>query len=164
MMMFLFKRLASSKIRTRIFVGYLCGALTLTAVGILMYSAVGQIRARLLSVSTSQQQFSRAQQIIWLDEVLTQSTRNYVLTQDSSWQERYDSFLPQLEEIIIEAQENAADAEMQALFAQQEVVNDELAALETNAFNLLQAGKPEQALALLDSAEYQRAKETYSTP
>lgn len=161
--MSIFKRLASGKIRTRIFVGYLCGALTLAAVGTLMYYAVGQIRARLVSVSASQQQLSRAQQIIWLDEVLTQSMRNYVLTQDSDWQERYDIFLPQLEDLIIAAQENAADAEMQALFAQQEVVNDELAALETDAFNLLQAGKPDQALALLDSAEYQRAKETYAS-
>ncbi|MBD1918043.1 MULTISPECIES: methyl-accepting chemotaxis protein [Cyanophyceae] len=161
-MMFLFKRLASSKIRTRIFVGYLCGALTLTAVGIVTYSAIEQIRTRLVSVSASQQQLSRAQQIIWLDEVLTQSMRNYVLTQDSRWQERYDFYFGPLENLIIAAQADAADPEIQALFDQQKVLNDKLAELETETLELLQAGQPERALALLDGAEYQQTKTAYT--
>ncbi|MBW4480925.1 MAG: methyl-accepting chemotaxis protein [Tildeniella torsiva UHER 1998/13D] len=161
-MKFIFKRLASSKIRTRIFVGYLCGALTLAAVGTVTYYAVSQIRARLSSVSASQQQLSRAQQIIWLDEVLTQSMRNYVLTQDSRWQERYDAYFAPLENLIVAAQANAADPEIQALFDQQKVLNDKLADLETETLNLLQAGQPDQALALLDGAEYQQTKTAYT--
>ena len=161
-MMLIFKRFAPTTIRTRIFVGYLGGALVLAAVGTLMYSAIGQIRTRLVSVSASQQQLSRAQQIIWLDELLTQSTRNYVLTQDSRWQERYDIFLPQIEDLIAAAQENAVDADMQALFSRQEVLNDRLAALETEAVDLLEAGQPEQALAVLDSADYERTKAGYT--
>jgi methyl-accepting chemotaxis protein len=160
--MLIFKRFAPSKIRTRIFVGYLCGALTLAAVGTVMYSAIGQIRLRLVSVSASQQQFSRAQQIVWLDEVLTQSMRNYVLTQDLRWQSRYDTYLPQLEALIVAAQANATEAEMQALFARQYVVNDELARLESIAFEQVAAGQPEPALALLDSPQYQQAKDTYT--
>lgn len=161
-MMFLFKRLASSKIRTRIFVGYLCGAIALAAVGTVTYSAIEQIRARLVSVSASQQQLSRAQQIMWLDEVLTQSMRNYVFTQDSRWQERYDFYFAPLENLIIAAQADAADPKIQALFDQQKLLNDKLAALETDALALLQRGQAEQALALLDGVEYQQAKTAYT--
>ncbi|MGG6239199.1 methyl-accepting chemotaxis protein [Nodosilinea sp. AN01ver1] len=161
-MMFLLKRLASSKIRTRIFVGYLGGAIALVGIGTTMYFAIGQIRTRLLSVSASQQQLSRAQQIMWLDEVLTQSMRNYVLTQDSQWQERYDANFAPLENLIIAAQANAVDPEIQALFDQQKGLNDKLAELETDVVNLLELGQPEQALALLDGPEYQRTKTAYS--
>ena len=161
-MMPIVKKLAVSKIRTRIFVGYLCGALTLAAVGTSMYYAVGQIRSRLVSVSASQQQLSRAHQILWLDEVLTQSTRNYVLTQDIRWQERYDTYFAPLEDLIIAAQANATDPKIQALFEQQKVLNDKLAELETEAVGLLQSGEPGPALVLLDGAEYQQTKEAYN--
>lgn len=160
--MSIFKRVASSKIRTRIFVGYLCGAVTLAAVGTLMYYAVGQIRTRLVSVSASQQQLSRAQQILWLDEVLTQSMRNYVLTQDDRWQERYDTYFTPLEDLIIAAEADAVDPEIQALFDQQKVLNDTLADLETQAVDFLLAGNPEQALLVLDGAAYQQTKEAYT--
>lgn len=161
-MMFIFKGLASSKIRTRIFVGYLCGAIALAAVGTATYYAVSQIRARLSSVSASQQQLSRAQQIMWLDEVLTQSMRNYVLTQDRRWQERYDVYFDPLENLIIDAQANADNPEIQALFDQQKGLNDTLANLETEAVELLEAGQAAQALAILDGAEYEQAKGAYS--
>ncbi len=160
--MLIFKRFAPTTIRTRIFVGYLCGALVLAAVGTLMYSAIGQIRQRLVSVSASQQQLSRAQQIIWLDELLTQSTRNYVFTQDSSWQERYDIFLPQIADLIVAAQANAADPEIQALFSRQQLLDNKLADLESETFELMQAGQSDQALAILDSAEYQNTKAAYT--
>ncbi|WOD39241.1 methyl-accepting chemotaxis protein [Nodosilinea sp. E11] len=160
--MFIFKQLASSKIRTRIFVGYLCGALTLTAVGTVMYYAVGQIRHRLVAVSASQQQLSRAQQIVWLDEVLTQSMRNYVFTQDSRWQDRYNRVEPQLDALLTAAQANATNTEMQSLFAQQDTINRQLVQLETAAFDLVTAGQSAQAVALLDGPEYQRLKEAYT--
>jgi methyl-accepting chemotaxis protein len=156
------KGLASSKIRLQIFLSYLAIALLLTGVGTVTYAAAGQIRQRLLSVSASQKQLSRAQQIVWLDEVLTQSMRNYVLTQQPSWRSRYDTYLPQLDSLIGEARANATTAEMQALFDQQQVVNDELAALEDDALDLMAVGKPAQALALLDGPQYQRAKATYA--
>ncbi|WP_275332286.1 methyl-accepting chemotaxis protein [Nodosilinea sp. PGN35] len=158
----LFKRLAAGKIRTRIFVGYLCGAMTLAAVGTATYHAVGQIRAMLVSVSASQQQLSRAHQILWLDEVLTQSMRNYVLTQDSRWQERYDTYFDPLEDLIIAAQAEASDPKIQALFDQQKVLNDKLAALETEAVDLLLAGNPDAALLVLDGAAYQQTKAAYN--
>ena len=158
----LFKRLAASKIRLQIFVGYLCGALTLVAVGTAMYYALGQIRQRLVSVSASQQQFSRAQEIIWLDEVLTQSLRNYIYTQDPRWQQRYDSAALQLDEVIATAQENATDADSQALFAEQEIANAQLVDLEAEAFALAQRNRSAAAIALVEGPEYQRWKEAYT--
>lgn len=128
-----------------------------------MYFAIGQIRARLISVNASQQQLSRAQQIVWLDEVLTQSIRNYVLTQNSQWQERYDTYFDPLENLITAAQDNAADPEIQTLFDQQKVFNDTLAEIETDVVELLESGQPDQALALLDGPEYQRAKAGYNS-
>ncbi|WP_052049664.1 methyl-accepting chemotaxis protein [Leptolyngbya sp. KIOST-1] len=161
-MMSFLKQLASSKIQTRIFIGYLGGAIALVTVGALMYSAVGQVRSRLISVSASQKQLSRAHQILWLDEVLTQSMRNYVLTQDSQWQERYDIHFDPLEELIIAAQANAANPNVEALFEQQKGLNDTLAELETEALERLNAGQPDQALAVLDGPEYQRTKIAYT--
>lgn len=127
-----------------------------------MYAAIGGIQTQLVSVSTSQQQLLRAQQIVWLDEVLTQSLRNYIFTQNPVWKTRYDEAAIQLDEVIAKAQSVATESEMQALFARQNEANAELVTLETQAFALVQSGQISQALALIDSETYQRWKTIYA--
>lgn len=157
-----FKKLSASKIRLRIFGGYICVAIAVAGVGTVMYSAIEGIRTQLVAVSTSQQQLLRAQQIVWLDEVLTQSLRNYIFTQDLAWKNRYDGAAIELDGVIAEAQAVATDAGIQQLFARQNEANAELVALENQAFSLVQAGQAEQALALIDSQVYQRWKTIYA--
>lgn len=140
-----FKKLSASKIRLRIFGGYICVAIAVAGVGTVMYSAIEGIRTQLVAVSTSQQQLLRAQQIVWLDEVLTQSLRNYIFTQDLAWKNRYDDTAIELDAVITQAQSVATDAGMQRLFARQNEANAELVELENRAFALVQSGQAEQA-------------------
>lgn len=101
-----------------------------------------------------------AQFIRYYDEVLTQSARNYAFTQDKKWEERYKEIEPELDKIIKNAILNGDELEKQ-FFSNVDTANMKLVEMEYKSLDLVNTGKPDDALALLESEEYWNQKKIY---
>lgn len=148
-----------TKIRTAI----LTVSVIMIATGVGMFLIVSTIGGNLEQSSYYQQQFTHAQEIRWLDEVLTQSLRNYIFTEEEHWLERYLEHADILDETVssaVAAGEAANDDDTVDIFARQDQANAELIALEDEAIALVEAGDTDEALALVESTEYDRHKDT----
>lgn len=98
--------------------------------------------------------------IIYVDEVLTMSTRMAAFTSDLSWESRYNNIVDTLNVSInkaIEISPQAAKA-----FREVDEANQALIQMETEAFTLIKASKKEEAQSLLLGTSYTLQKETYS--
>jgi methyl-accepting chemotaxis protein PixJ len=100
--------------------------------------------------------------IIHLDEVLTMSARMAASTGSTKWEDRYNQYVPQLDESIKEVLKDIPVAE-QANPAQTDAANKKLVDMETKAFELNRKGKSPEALALLLGPEYEKQKTVYSS-
>lgn len=100
-------------------------------------------------------------EIIYLDEVLTMSARMAASTGDLQWENRYRIFEPKLDAVIKQtiamAPETYANHTMQT-----DEANIKLVSMENEAFNLTRQGKPQNALSILFSSEYEQQKRIYS--
>lgn len=99
-------------------------------------------------------------QIIYLDEVLTMSSRMAAATGESQWEIRYRRFEPKLDSAIKEAI-NLAPETFENHTVQINKANTKLVAMENRAFSLVENGYREKALAYLFSDQYQKLKEIY---
>jgi methyl-accepting chemotaxis protein PixJ len=99
--------------------------------------------------------------IIHLDEVLTMSARMAASTGSTKWEDRYNQYVPQLDESIKEVLKDIPASE-QANPEQTDVANKKLVDMETKAFELNRKGKSPEALALLLGSEYEKQKAVYS--
>ncbi|MBR8829315.1 MAG: methyl-accepting chemotaxis protein [Gomphosphaeria aponina SAG 52.96 = DSM 107014] len=99
--------------------------------------------------------------IVHLDEVLTMSARMAASTGDLKWEERYQSFEPELAQSIEEVLKTSPESYQQDAAAT-DAANIKLIELETQAFELVEQGKSKEALALLLGEEYQTQKEIYA--
>ena len=152
-----------SRLRWEILGAFLIVSLLLIGIAGLMFSWLQSIEYNLDSIHLEHEQLKSAQEIVWLDEVLTHSTRSYIFTQDSAWRQRYDHYGARLEEVIARAGERATDKETRDLFRRQAEANNMLVALEQQAFAAVKDGNPEQARLLLEGDEYRTWKKLYST-
>jgi methyl-accepting chemotaxis protein PixJ len=100
-------------------------------------------------------------QVIHLDEVLTMSARMAASTGDRKWEERYNKFVPQLDEAIKGVLKDVPTA-MQVDPERTDIANKKLVDLETQSFTLNRQGKSKAALSLLLGAEYEQQKAIYS--
>jgi hypothetical protein len=100
--------------------------------------------------------------IVHLDEVLTMSARMAVATGESRWEERYRRFEPQLEAAINEAIELAPESGSAEAAAHTDVANIALVNMENQAFDLVRAGRFEEARTILFGNEYRRQKRIYA--
>jgi methyl-accepting chemotaxis protein PixJ len=100
-------------------------------------------------------------QVIYLDEVLTMSARMAASTGNSKWEERYNQFVPQLDEAIKDVLKDVPTS-MQTDPEKTDLANKKLVDLETQAFALNHQGKSKAALSLLLGAEYEQQKAIYS--
>lgn len=100
-------------------------------------------------------------EVVWLDEVLTQSARNYAFTGDPFWKERYDRFGAELDKKIIQAKQGAPDQVVEGLFVKVDEANRTLVELERESQALVEKGDREGALRVLDSPKYAAWKEFY---
>ncbi|QLH04782.1 hypothetical protein C5F49_05225 [Nitrosopumilus oxyclinae] len=97
-------------------------------------------------------------QIIYYDEILTQSARNYVFTQNEKWKERYFETEPLLDSILKDPY-SPVDNEV---ILELDEINIELVKMENTAFDLVSQGNSEQAIEILESDEYTKLKQRYS--
>ena len=103
---------------------------------------------------------SLAQFIRYYDEVLTMSARNYAFTSDVKWKDRYNSVVPQLDEIIKEAIQRG-DEKDKEFFSSVDVANLALVEMEERSIELVDQGRESEAIAILESEEYWKQKGIY---
>lgn len=145
----------------------LVGTITATVVGSLLLTGISSWNIWNIYRSfgeTVNRQFElqkRTGQIAHYDEVLTMSARMAASTGDLKWQERYDQFVPLLDQAIKDTLDNVT-AEIQAEASKTDDANIKLIEMETQAFELVKQGKAPEALKLLLGPEYSDLKATYA--
>lgn len=100
--------------------------------------------------------------IVYLDEVLTMSTRMAAATGELQWQQRYQKYEPELEKAISTAQELVPNAYAGEEVATTEAANRRLVEMEEQAFGWIENNQPQKAQQLLRSETYQTQKQKYS--
>ncbi|ACK70389.1 methyl-accepting chemotaxis sensory transducer [Gloeothece citriformis PCC 7424] len=99
-------------------------------------------------------------EIIYLDEVLTMSARMAASTGNYKWEQRYNDHVSPLDQAIKEVIEIAPSYKED--IAKTDQANQTLIGIETQAFQLVREQKPQEALQLLLSPEYDANKQIYS--
>ena len=102
-----------------------------------------------------------AGKIVWLDEVLTQSTRNYIFTKDKKWKSRYDTYGEKLDSVIKRAKVLADSKYEKRVFSLQDEANLNLVKIELQAHFLVEKGDIEKAKIVFNSSEYTKWKKKY---
>jgi len=98
-------------------------------------------------------------EIIYLDEVLTMSARMGAVTGNPRWEERYLNFEPKLDATIKEVINLVPQADSPEKV---DAANIRLVQLEKQAFELARNARPEEAVDLLFSEEYESNKQIYA--
>jgi hypothetical protein len=99
-------------------------------------------------------------QILYLDEVLTDSCSLAAVTGEPRWESRYREFLPQLDAAIAEATSLVPAAKSE--LTEVDAANAALVRLEDQAFALVRESELAKAWELLCGAEYGRNKREYA--
>jgi HAMP domain-containing protein len=120
-----------------------------------------QIPQSLETIRKNSELDTLAQSIKYYDEVLTQAARNYAYTQDVKWKDRYNSVVADLDAILKQAI-SEGEKEDQELFSSIDVANLALVDMEVRAMELVDGGKAQNAIAILESQEYWDQKGIYS--
>jgi methyl-accepting chemotaxis protein PixJ len=100
--------------------------------------------------------------IVYLDEVLTMSARMAASTGNTKWEDRYNQFVPKLDETIKALMQDVPVAS-QSNPEQTAIANQKLVDMETKSFKLVDQGKSTQALNLLLGKDYETQKKIYSS-
>ncbi|NQZ88975.1 MAG: response regulator [Colwellia sp.] len=103
---------------------------------------------------------NQARLIRYYDEILTQSARNYALTQEKRWLQRYYAFEPELDLALKQAIAIGAPQDKQ-IFEDISQANINLIAMEYKAIKLVNDGKPTDAIQLMISGNYALQKDIY---
>ena len=99
-------------------------------------------------------------QILFLDEVLTNSCSLAAATGEPRWEERYQRFLPKLDAAIAQAVELVPATKEE--LAEVDGANAALVQVEDHALALVRQKQATQAWELLNGKEYQRNKQEYA--
>ncbi|MEO0374017.1 MAG: methyl-accepting chemotaxis protein [Cyanobacteria bacterium P01_A01_bin.17] len=146
---------------------HLLGTMGVTVAGsvVLTLVSVGNmVRTYQGFQSTVNKQFElqkQADKITYVDEVLTMSSRMAASTGDLKWEERYNNFVPLLDDAIANTLDNVTD-EIRAEASKTDAANQALIEMETQAFELVRAGRAPEALQLLLGPEYSKQKTIYA--
>lgn len=99
-------------------------------------------------------------QILYLDEVLTNSCSLAAVTGEPRWEERYRKFLPELDTALNQATELVPDAK--AELSAVDGANKSLVRLEDESFALARERQLDRAWQTLNGDEYRRTKQEYA--
>ena len=120
-----------------------------------------EIPMLITELSDSSRLLSHAHLIEYYDEVLTQSARNYAFTQNVIWKERYYETELKLDLEIAGALENGTE-QTNKIFVKINDANISLIELEYLSLNLVDAGKSDESIIILESEEYWNLKKKYN--
>jgi two-component system, sensor histidine kinase len=136
--------------------------LTVTFAILLMAAASAWQFASYRDINTRQILFTEATgEINRIDEVLTMSALMYAKTAEPKWAKRYEENTPLLEAAIVKAMSIGPAGVKENLDAV-ELANTKLIDFERLSFALADAGKRENAFAILSSQDYANLKATYN--
>jgi diguanylate cyclase (GGDEF)-like protein len=137
--------------------GFFAAAALLASIGILIgYSTISQFQP----VTEKQVELIRsAEEIRYLDEVLTMSARMAAFTGDPDWEARYLAAEPKLDRAIAVGQQLG---HLDDPLARISAANERLIELELKAFSLVKAKRRAEAVWLLLSQDYLDNKRVYS--
>ncbi len=142
---------------------------TLAIAGVLMLAVLASAMAwttysNYRTIETIQHREMRIQdlrgQILYLDEVLTDSCSLAAVTGEARWEERYRKHLPKLDAAIDQVIELVPEAK--AELAEVNEANAKLVGFEDDAFTLVRQGKSAKAWELLNGDAYRRYKSEYA--
>ncbi len=141
------------------------GLILFLGVGIIMSLSLvhtQEVQKRLAELTLAEKLTVLAEEIVWLDEVLTQSTRNYIFTADPYWKKRYEKYGTRLDSHIIEAKKLSRDSFEKDLFKKQDKANNALVKLEVKIHQLVEKGNIKAAKEMITSKDYDHWKVIYS--
>lgn len=100
-------------------------------------------------------------EIVYLDEVLTMSSRMNAATGNRMWEKRYQQFEPKLDAAIKNSITLAPQVYSSQNAQKTDAANQKLVQMEYQSFDLVKNGQKELAQALLSSKQYQSEKQKY---
>jgi methyl-accepting chemotaxis protein PixJ len=100
-------------------------------------------------------------QAVYMDEALTMSAKMLVNTGDRAWETRYNDLAAKYDVVFKRFLANLPQ-QMQEESKKTDTASAKLFALEEQAFKLVKAGKKEEAITILNGAEYNSTKEIYT--
>lgn len=98
-------------------------------------------------------QFYHVELMMYYEEAMAQSARNYALTTDKKWERRYIEFEPLANKLLKDALKKAG-FKLRSFFSKMDISNQKLCKLEYNAIKLVNNKNSKQATDFLDSKEY----------
>ncbi len=149
------------KIKYKLFILSFIYSLGLSILLFFIFNHSRKLEERVTFLTNAQELNGLAQDIIWLDEVLTQSTRNYIFTQEEVWRNRYDLHGAILDNKIKRAKSLAIGSFEIDLFNRQDKANLKLVDIELQAHSLVSKGNSQKALELINSKNYLEWKQIY---
>jgi two-component system, cell cycle sensor histidine kinase and response regulator CckA len=103
----------------------------------------------------------QARLILYYDEVLTQSVRNFAFTQNPMWEHRYFAFEPLLDTAIQQFTDHG-DEEDKNIFKEIAQANVALVSMEHDAIQQVKKSNPSKAISIMESSQYRDQKGIYS--
>lgn len=139
-------------------------SLTITALLTYLFIVSGnEIRNKDKQLLSKQTTIIRlGEQIIYLDEVLTMSTRLAAATGNKSWEDRYNKFESILTSKIEKAKILSSDLIIERFIEETENSNNVLVSMEQAAFLKINQGQLKEAKTILSSSKYMNHKKIYS--
>lgn len=101
-------------------------------------------------------------QIVWYDEILTMSAHLAAASGERKWVDRYLEHEPLLTGAINQSMALSDNVNAKAATAATDAANNALVAMETRSFELIEAGRGNEAYALLTSSDYVHQKKIYA--
>ncbi|MFH1054699.1 MAG: ATP-binding protein [Candidatus Altiarchaeota archaeon] len=156
-------------IRTKLFISLLTMVLFVLLIGYITLANLSEIKRLVdtnsenidINLLNSEQLKQDAMDIQYYDEVLTQSARNYAYTGDIKWKTRYLDAEPTLEATIKNALK-LSDENERRIFSAMDEANVALGAIEHKSLDYVDSGMRQEAIDILDGAEYSTQKGIYS--
>lgn len=99
------------------------------------------------------EKFYHAEMMMYYEEVMAQSARNYALTSNKKWEQRYIEFEPLADKLLKNALKKAG-FKFRSFFSEMDISNQKLCKMENNSIKLVNDKKSQQAVDYLDSKEY----------
>ena len=156
------------KLAPKLIVGFSTVIIAIICVWIILLFQLNQAENNLSDLQDNDKELEKSTElndlainIQYYDEMLTQSARNYAFTEDVKWKERYSTDEPKLDKMIKRSNE-IGDENDREFFASINSANLVLVEMEYKSIELVDQGKPADAVNILESAQYWDLKKMYA--
>lgn len=155
------------RIAPKLLIGFLAVIITIFCIESISIFQLSQIEKPVSELQTNTETLQKtlelndlAVNMKYYDEILTQSARNYVFTQDIKWKEQYKANEPELDRIIKRSIE-IGDKNDKKFFASIDEANLALVKMEYDSLELVDQDHVDEAVNILESRQYWDLKKIY---